>query len=163
MTWRPMAALTCAALLAGCNTIPQVTAVIAGGAAGGATGNPAVGFAVGVATDAAANYVVRYYGRARQGAEQDVIAQLAGSLPVGDEASWQINHFIPIGDEHGKLRVVEVTDTKLATCRHVIFSVDEGKPPKLQRSWYATDICKDAKAWKWATAEPAVPRWGFLQ
>lgn len=162
---RPAAAgaLAGLVLLTGCNTIPQLTAVVTGGAAGAATANPAVGFAVGVATDAAANFVVRYYGRTRQGAEQDVIAQLAGALPVGDEASWKIHHFIPLGDEHGELRVVNVIDSPLATCRRVIFSVDEGKVPKLKQAWYATDICKDAKAWKWAAAEPAVARWGFLQ
>ena len=150
-------------LLAGCKSIPQFTAVVTGGVAGAATASPAVGFLVGVATDAAANYVVRYYGRVRQGAEQDVIAQLAGGIPVGDKASWKIEHVIPLGNEHGELQVVDVTDSSLATCRHVLFSVDEGKPPKLTRSWYATDICKGPKEWKWATAEPAVARWGYLQ
>jgi hypothetical protein len=150
-------------LLGGCNNIAQISAVVTGGAAGAATASPAIGFAVGVAVDAAVNYVVRYYGRARQGAEQDVIAQLAGALPVGDEASWKIHHFIPLGDEHGALRVVKAIDTPLATCRHVIFSVDEGTPPKLHRAWYTTDICKNTNGWKWAAAEPAVARWGFLQ
>jgi hypothetical protein len=107
--------------------------------------------------------VVRWYGRTRQGAEQDVIAQLAGGLPLHDKASWEIRHFIPLGNEHGELRVVSETETKLATCRHVIFSVDEGSKEKPQPSWYATDICKGPKEWTWAAAEPAVARWGFLQ
>ena len=163
MTVRAVVCILGLCLLTGCNTIPQLTAVVTGGAAGAATGNPAVGFAVGVATDAAANYVVRYYGRVRQGAEQDLIAQLAGGLPLNDKASWEIHHFIPIGDEHGELRVVSIADTKLVTCRHVIFSVDEGSKERPRRSWYATDICRGPEEWKWAAAEPAVARWGFLQ
>ena len=64
-------------LLAGCTSTAQIVAVVTGGVAGASTGSPAVGFLVGVATDAGANYVVRYYGRVRQGAEQDAIAQVA--------------------------------------------------------------------------------------
>jgi hypothetical protein len=150
-------------LLAGCNTTAQVAAVVAGGAAGGVTGSPAVGFLIGVAVDAGANYVVRYYGRSRQGAEQDAIAEVAGELPVGTEAAWKIEHDIPLGDEHGGLRVVRAIDTPLAACREVAFSVDEGRGEKLKRAWFTADICKQAAGWKWASAEPAVERWGFLQ
>lgn len=156
----PLAAIV---LLAGCSSTPQIAGVVTGGAAGAATANPAVGFLVGVAIDAGANYVVRYYGRAMQGAEQDAIAQVAGELPVGPQASWKIEHAIPIGDEHGQLRVVRVIDSPLAACREVVFSVDEGKGDKLKRAWFDTDVCKQAESWKWAAAEPAVERWGFLQ
>lgn len=156
----PLAAVV---LLAGCNTTAQIAAVVSGGAVGGATANPALGFAVGVAVNAGANYVVRYYGRSRQGAEQDAIAQVAGELPVGTEAAWKIEHTIPIGDEHGQLRVVRVINSPLAACKEIAFSVDEGKGEKLKRDWYTSDVCKQAKEWKWATAEPAVARWGFLQ
>lgn len=156
----PLAALV---LLAGCSSTSQIVAVVSGGVVGGATGNPALGFAVGVAVDAGANYVVRYYGRSRQGAEQDAIAEVAGELPVGTEANWKIEHTIPIGDEHGQLRVVRVIDSPLTTCKEIAFSVNEGKGDKLKRDWYTSDVCKQAQHWKWATAEPAVARWGFLQ
>lgn len=149
-------------LLAGCNTTGQIAAVVAGGAAGGATANPAVGFAVGVAVAAGANYVVRYYGRSRQNAEQDAIAEVAGELPVGTEAAWKIEHTIPIGDEHGQLRVVRDVDSPLTACKEIVFSVDEGKGDKLKRAWYTSDVCKQAERWKWASAEPAVERWGYL-
>jgi hypothetical protein len=152
-----------ALLLAGCKGAPDIAAVIAGGAAGGASASPAVGFAVGVATDAAANYVFRYYARTRQGAEQDAIAEVAGELPVGTEAAWKIEHTIPIGDEHGQLQIVRTIDSPLAICKEVAFSVDEGKAETLKRAWFTTSICKQAEKWKWATAEPAVERWGFLQ
>jgi hypothetical protein len=150
-------------LLAGCNSVSQIAAVVGGGAAGGATCNPAIGFAVGVAIDASATYAVRYYGRSRQGAEQDAIAEVAGELPVGTEAAWKIEHYIPIGDEHGQLRVVRMIDSPLATCKEIAFSVDEGKGDKLKRAWFTSDVCKQAERWKWASAEPAVERWGFLQ
>src|ERR1700722_4308466 len=68
--------LFAAILRAGCNATSQIAAAVTGGIAGGATGSPAIGFAVAVATDAGANYVIRYFGRARQGAEQDAIAQV---------------------------------------------------------------------------------------
>jgi hypothetical protein len=150
-------------LLAGCTSSAQITAVVTGGVAGAATGSPAVGFLVAVATDAGANYVVRYVGRTRQGAEQDAIAQVAGDLPIGTEADWKIEHTIPIGNEHGRLQVVRVIDSPLASCKEIAFSVDEGKAEKLHRAWFTTDVCKDAQTWKWSSAEPAVERWGFLQ
>ncbi len=157
------AILVTALLLAGCSSTPQIAAAVTGGAVGAATANPAVGFAVAVAVDAGANYAVRYYGRSRQGAEQDAIAQIAGALPIGTEAAWKIEHTIPIGNEHGQLRIVRTIDSPLADCREVAFSVDEGKGKDLKRAWFTTDICKQTEGWKWAAAEPAVERWGFLQ
>lgn len=148
-----------AVLLAGCTSTARIAAVVTGGVAGASTGSPAIGFLVGVATDAGANYVVRYYGRTRQGAEQDAIAQAAGDLPVGTEADWKIEHTIPIGNEHGRLRVVRAINSPLAACKELAFSVEDAK----KRSWFTTDICKQATQWKWAAAEPAVERWGFLQ
>jgi hypothetical protein len=151
-------------LTAGCNSSsPQVIAVVTGGIAGASTGSPAVGFLIGVATDAGANYIVRYIGRTRQGAEQDAIAEVAGDLPVGTQASWKIEHTIPIGNEHGRLQVVRAIDSPLAACKEIAFSVDEGKGEKLKASWFTSDVCKQAQTWKWASAEPAVERWGFLQ
>lgn len=158
-----LAALGGLVLLSGCASVARVSAVVTGGVAGAASGNPAVGFAVGVATDAAANWAVRYVSRVRQGAEQDAIADVAGQMPMGVEADWKIEHSIPIGNEHGRLRVVRPIDTKLATCREIAFSVDTGEGPKLKGSWYVGDICQNAQHWKWASAEPAVPRWGYLQ
>jgi hypothetical protein len=150
-------------LLAGCKAAPQIAAVVAGGVTGAASGSPAVGFAVGVATDAGANYLFRYISRSRQGAEQDAIAQVAGELPLGTVASWKIEHTIPIGDEHGRLRVIRAIDSPLASCREIAFSVDEGKDPTVKGPWFTADVCKQADTWKWASAEPAVERWGFLQ
>ncbi len=152
-----------ALLLASCKAAPQIAAAVGGGAAGVATGNPAVGFAVAVATDAAATAVVQYYGRTRQQAEQDAIAEAAGMLAPGGRATWKIEHDIPIGNEHGSLQVVRQIDNPLALCKQVVFSVDEGNGEKLKRAWYSADICHQANRWKWASAEPAVERWSYLQ
>jgi hypothetical protein len=151
------------AVLAGCTSSAQITAVVTGGIAGASTGSPAVGFLVGVATDAGANYVIRYVGRVRQGAEQDAIAGVAGGLPVGTEAEWKIEHTIPVGNEHGKLQVVREINSPLADCKELAFSVETGTGEQTKRDWFTTGICKQADQWKWASAEPAIERWGFLQ
>ena len=106
--------LALVALLAGCASASQIAGIVTGGVVGVASGSPAVGFAVGVVTDAGASYTFRYIARTRQGAEQDAIAQVAGNLPVGAGAAWKIEHTIPIGDEHGQLRVVRSIDSPLA-------------------------------------------------
>jgi hypothetical protein len=159
----PLRLLALLPLLAGCKAIPDIAAVISGAAAGGTTGNPAVGFAVGVAVDAAAAAGVRYVGRSRQQAEQDAIAQAAGELRSDDAGPWRIEHDIPIGNEHGELRVVRQIDSPLAACKEIVFSVDDGAGPDATRSWYTASIFRQAHRWKWASAEPAVERWGFLQ
>lgn len=166
VTWSTMrrtAPLLALVVLAGCKAAPEIAAVVTGGVAGAATGSPAVGFIIGVATDAGANYAFRYISRTRQGAEQDAIAQVAGALPAGGEATWKIEHTIPIGNERGRLRVLRVIDSPLTVCKEVVFSVEEGEGDKLSRELFTTDICKQAETWKWASAEPAVERWGALQ
>ncbi len=155
--------LLAVSLLTGCKAVPEIAGVVAGGTVGGATANPALGFAVGVATDAATNAGLSYVGRSRQGAEQDAIARAAGDLPDGAKADWKIEHTIPIGNEHGQLRVTRTIKSPLATCKEVAFSVDEGSRETPKRNWYVTAICRSVDDWKWAAAEPAVERWGFLQ
>jgi len=159
----PWLALMVLLAVAGCKAAPQVVATVTGGVAGVATGNPAVGFAVAVATDAAANAGIRYYGRSRQQAEQDAIAAAAGELVPGQRTTWKIEHDIPIGDERGELEVVRAIENPLALCKQIVFSVDEGEGVKRHQSWYTADICHQGTQWKWASAEPAVERWGYLQ
>jgi hypothetical protein len=160
LRWGLLAAMLA---LAGCKAVPQITGLVTGGAAGLASGSPAVGFAVGVAVDATASAGLRYVSRTWHGAEQDAIAQAAADLPEGGEASWKIEHVVPIGDENGLLRVIRVIDSPLAACKEIAFSVDEGTGDALKRMWFVTTICKQNETWKWAAAEPAVERWGNLQ
>ena len=147
-------------LLAGCSSASSVVGVVAGGVAGGATANPVVGFGVGVATAAVSDYAIRTVARHWHQGEQDAIAAAAGELPVGGAGPWRIEHSLPFGNEHGRLEVVRSIDNPLASCREVLFSVEEsGAAP----AWYEVDICQQRNGWKWASAEPAVERWGFLQ
>jgi hypothetical protein len=153
------AALGCVLLLGGCGSVGTAAGAVAGLASGAGTANPVVGTAVGLGTKAAVDELVMYVGRVRQNAEQDAIAEAAGGLAVGGAANWEIRHTIPIGDEHGTLRVVGTIENPLAQCREIVFTVIAGK----QNSHYVTSICRDGTRWRWAEAEPAAARWGFLQ
>ena len=147
-------------LLTGCSAVPQITGVVAGAISGGATGNPAIGFGVGVATIAVADYTLKRVTRSWHQGEQDAIAAAAGDLQSGARAPWRIVHSLPLGNEHGELEVVRQIDNPLAPCKEVAFSVvDDGEPP----AWYTAAICRHGEQWKWASAEPSVERWGFLQ
>ena len=158
MTLRLLAALG-AAMLGGCAVVSDVAGLAAGGGAGAATGNPAVGYAVGIGVRAGVDEVRRYVVRRRQQGEQDAIADAAGNAPVGELRPWQIRHTIPVGNAQGELAVVREYATPLATCREVVFTVEDGDRPAL----FTTSLCRQAARWKWAVAEPAVDRWGFLQ
>ena len=157
---RLAAALGAAILLSGCKDLSTIAGIATGSATGAATASPAIGFAVGVAVGTVGNFVSDYYDRVRAGAEQDVIAETAGRLPVGGEAPWRIRHTIPIGNEHGTLHVIDEITTPIVVCREVAFSVTDGKaaPP-----WYMIDVCRDPAGWKWASAEPAVALWDLLR
>ena len=160
----PPALLLLAALVpAGCKEVPRIAGAVTGGTIGVATGNAALGFAVAIAVDAAAHAGVRYVGRRWHRAEQDAIAATAGGLQAGQRARWRIEHDLPIGNEHGELQVVRVIENELATCKEIAFSVDEGKDDAPKRAWYVATVCRQQAQWKWASAEPAVERWGYLQ
>jgi hypothetical protein len=147
--------------VAACSSASDIAGLATGAVAGGATANPAVGYAVAVGTAAAADATFAWISRRRHGAEQDAIAAVAGPLAEGQTAPWRIRHDIPIGNEHGEVQVVRSFDTPLAACKEIVFSVidDPPDPP----AHYATTLCRQQERWKWALAEPAVPRWGYLQ
>lgn len=156
---RLLAAALVLPLLGGCAAVPDVAGLAAGGGAGAATGNPAVGFAIGLGVRAGVDELRKYVVRRRQTGEQDAIADAAGDAPVGEQRAWQIRHTIPVGNARGELAVVREYTTPLATCREVVFTVEEDGRPSL----FTTSLCRQATRWKWAAAEPAVGRWGFLQ
>ncbi|HSU07186.1 MAG TPA: hypothetical protein VLI93_16610 [Acetobacteraceae bacterium] len=155
--------LSAGLLLGGCKDLGTIAGIASGSASAAATGNPAVGVAVGIGIGTAGNFLVRYIGRVRAGAEQDVIASTAGELPAGGTAPWAIHHFIPIGNEHGELHVIDVLSTPIAVCKEVAFTVMDGNGATAPRRWYRVAVCRDPSGWKWATAEPAVTRWNLLQ
>lgn len=147
-------------LLGGCNAAPEIAGFVAGSVTGGATGNPALGFAVGVGTVAAVDFVYKSGVRRWHRSEQDAIATAAGLVSDGAEADWRVRHDLPFGNEHGRLLVTRWIENPLADCKEVLFSVDDGVAigPR-----YAVVVCRQHAGWKWANAEPAVERWGFLQ
>lgn len=147
------------AALTSCRTISDVAGVVAAAGSGSASGNPAVGIAVGIAVRAGVDEVVKYVVRRRQTGEQDAIAEAAGAAPLGTARAWEIRHTIPIGNQHGDLEPVREFRTPLTTCREVVFSVVDGDG----RDLFTTTLCRKGDAWRWAAAEPAVDRWGFLQ
>src|SRR5579862_1382918 len=98
---RVIAAPCLAALLCGCTSVLSegVSAgagITAAGITRGATRNAAVITGIGLGVQAAARAGLHYTERKVHQAEQDRIATVAGSLPVGAIGKWQVAHVIPI-------------------------------------------------------------------
>jgi hypothetical protein len=108
---------------------------------------------------AASDYIVRV----RQQAEQDAIAAQVATMDVGDTRPWKIEHTIPIGNEHGEVRVSRMIATALTLCKELVFSVESGDGQTMKQRWYSTQVCHSGRRWKWSLAEPAVERWGSLK
>lgn len=154
------AALLLAGLsLQACQAIPDIAGVVAGAGTGSASANPAVGIAVGIAVRSSVRVLTNYIDRKRAAGEQDAIAEAAGAAPIGQARPWEIRHTIPIGNEHGNLEAVREFTTPLITCREIVFTVVDGDDKDI----LTTSLCHQPDGWRWAAAEPAVDRWGFLQ
>jgi len=161
---RRTAAALLAVALGGCSSVGGFTGAIAGAATGTFSTSPAVGVAVGVSVMAATNAAMRRVFRGMQADEQDRIAEIAGSLNVGERRSWQVHHLFSYGDEAGELQVVGSIDNALARCKAIAFSVVGGKREAPTREWFVTQTCQRSDGrWRWAAAEPATDRWGTLQ
>ena len=157
---RRAAALLFAGLsLQACHAIPEIAGVAAGAGAGAGAANPAVGIAVGIAVRSATRVLTNYIDRTRATGEQDAIADAAGTAPIGAPRAWEIRHTIPIGNERGDLEAVREYKTPLTTCRDIVFTVVDGD----ERDILTTTLCRHGERWRWAAAEPAVDRWGYLQ
>jgi hypothetical protein len=150
-------------LLAACSSAGGIAGAAVGAATGSVTMNPVVGYAVAIGVQAGTQSAVNYVMRLRQHAEQTAIATVAGPLPPGAVMPWSIEHDIPIGDEHGEVQVASVISTPLAVCEEIIFSVAKHKEPEADDPRYVATTCRQPDGWQWASAEPAVARWGFLQ
>jgi hypothetical protein len=131
-------------LLGGCSTISDLAGLAAGGGAGAATANPALGFAVGVGVKAGVDELGCWYERSRVRGEQDAIAEAAGAAQPGTPEPWAIRHTIPIGNEHGHFLVTREITTPLATCREVVFLVEDEK----ERHPFTTQVCRDVTGWR---------------
>lgn len=131
----------------------------AGVASSAATANPAVGYAVAVGTQAAIDASVKYVLRTWKNDQQNLMARVAGALPPGQVKAWEVRRSIPYGNERGSIQVVREIDNPLASCREVLFTVESDET----ESAYLASICRQEGGWRWASAEPAVLRWGALQ
>ena len=157
----PVMLLPALMLLGACSTAADIVGLATGAAAGGASVNPAVGYAVAVGTAAAADVTFKWFTRRWHRTEQDAIAATAGDLAEGQTAAWRVRHDLPFGNEQGEVQVVRAFTTPLASCKDILFNVADDPPAAPAQ--YETTLCKNDHGWKWALAEPAVPRWGYLQ
>ncbi|APR35373.1 hypothetical protein [Paraburkholderia sp. SOS3] len=156
------------ALVSGCSSTSLGAA--GGAAAGTATGivtaNPAIGIGVGIAVQAVTTESINRYYRVMHSDQQNVIAALVGTMKVGDTRPWNVKHTLPIENGHGQIRVTRAFSSALADCKEFAFSVADGDEANSPEHWYTAAACQmqqDKRWWKWASAEPAVDRWGNLQ
>ncbi|ALM86918.1 hypothetical protein ASB57_11645 [Bordetella sp. N] len=171
-------ALSCGsvvALTSGCSSVGAASGAVAAVATGAFTANPAIGLGVGITVQAATDEAVNRYMKGLHADQQILIATTAGGLPVDGTGTWSVKHMLPIENGHGKVRVIRAFDSALASCKEFMFSVQDGDTPEAPEQWFTATACEDkgltpntAQAlakptWKWATAEPAVQRWGALQ
>ena len=162
------ACICIAAALSGCTSVAteatSAGAGIAGAAAAhGVTHNAGVVTGIGLGVQAAARAGLQYAERKIHQAEQDQIAAVAGTLPVGAVGKWQVVHAIPMeADERGEVTVSRKLGGAGFMCKEIVFSIDPSRTDAA-REFYTATVCRDAAKWKWATAEPATERWGALQ
>jgi hypothetical protein len=160
-----LAALCGLAALAtsGCGSIGAASGAAAAAATGIVTANPAIGVGVGIAVQAATDEAVNRFMKGMHADQQQLIAETAGRLPVGGMDIWRIKHKLPVENGHGQVRVTRAFASALALCKDFVFSVQDGDAADAPEQWFTASACQDAGGWKWASAEPAVERWGTLQ
>jgi hypothetical protein len=152
-----------AILTSGCSSIGAASGAAAAAATGIVTANPAVGVGVGIAVQAATDEAVNRFMKSMHADQQEMIAETAGRLPVGGMDIWRIKHQLPVENGHGQVRVTRAFASALALCKEFVFSVQDGDDGNAPEQWFTASACRDADGWKWASAEPAVERWGTLQ
>ncbi|WDD94899.1 hypothetical protein Bsp3421_005046 [Burkholderia sp. FERM BP-3421] len=155
-----LALLAAASLgLSGCGSVGAASGALAGAATGLVTANPAVAVGVGIAVQAATDEAVNRTMRKLHQNQQDAIAQVAGGLAVGETRPWKVKNRVPLENGEGEVRVTRAFSTSLALCKEFVFSMKDGE----RADWFMASACQQAQGWKWASAEPAVDRWGNLQ
>ncbi|SAK60383.1 lipoprotein [Caballeronia arationis] len=158
------AAASCA-FVSGCasSSIGAASGAAAGLATGVVTSNPAVGIGVGIVVQAATDEAVKRVMKSLHKDQQEAIAVTAGASTIGETRPWNVKHTLPVENGHGDVRVLREFNSALAQCREFAFSVVDGDEAGAPQSWFLATTCKDPGGWKWASAEPAVERWGNLQ
>lgn len=159
-----IAALAAACVtMSGCASIGAATGALAGVATGAVTTNPAIGFGVGIAVQAATDEAVKRVTKSLHQDQQVMIAVTAGVSQVGETRPWKVKHTLPVENGYGEVRVLREFGNALASCKEFAFSVVDGDDAKAPAEWFIATACQQPEGWKWASAEPAVERWGNLQ
>jgi hypothetical protein len=155
-------AAACVAM-SGCASIGAASGALAGVATGAVTTNPAIGLGVGIAVQAATDEVVKRVTKSLHQDQQVAIAVTAGMSDIGETRPWKVKHTLPVENGHGQVRVLREVKSALASCKEFAFSVADGDDPSSHEDWFIATACQQTEGWKWASAEPAVERWGNLQ
>ena len=162
-------ALGAVGAMSGCSSfLQQGTGAVAGvsgsAIAAGITSDAAVATGIGVGVQSLAQAGVQRAQRSFHTTLQDRIAGIAGPLAVGEVASWEVSHPVPIEpDSRGEVTVSRKVGARALDCREIVFSVENGPRAESGKGFYVAMICRDGARWKWASAEPATERWGSLQ
>ena len=151
------------ALISGCGSIGAAAGAAAGIATGVVTTNPAIGIGVGIAVQAATDEAVARVMKSLHTDQQNAIVLAASTESIGEVQPWRVKHTLPVENGHGEVRVLREIDSALASCREFAFSVVDGDQPDAKEVWFIASACKQDDGWRWASAEPAVSRWGNLQ
>lgn len=132
--------------------------------AAGVTSDAAMATGIGVGVQSLAQAGVQKAQRTVHTTLQDRIAAVAGGLAVGEVASWDVAHPVPIEPaSRGEVTVSRKVGARALDCREIVFSVENGARAESSKGFYVAMICRDGERWKWASAEPATERWGSLQ
>jgi len=158
-----VAAAAVSVLISACSSIGAASGAAAAVTTGIVTANPAVGIGVGIAVQAATDEAVARVMKSLHQDQQDAIASTAGVLEIGETRPWRVKHPLPVENGHGEVRVLRSFSSSLAQCKEFAFSVADGEQPDAHQDWFIASACRQADTWKWASAEPAVERWGNLQ
>jgi hypothetical protein len=150
-------------LVSGCSSIGAASGAAAGVATGVVTSNPAIGIGVGIAVQAATDEAVKRVMKSLHEDQQMAIAVTAGVSNVGETRPWRVKHTLPVENGHGDVRVLREFSSALADCKEFAFSVVDGDETGAHQDWFIATTCKQPAGWRWASAEPAVERWGTLQ
>ncbi len=162
-------ALLAALGLSGCGSVlsagaSDLAGVAGAGVAGAVTTNAATAAAIGLGTQSLAREGVRYLQRRVHRAEQEAIAAAAGPLEPGAVTRWSVEHSLPLEDyAQGQVVVSRGFGAGSFRCKELVFSVETTRRRELQQAFYVATVCRDGGPWRWASAEPAVARWGGLQ
>jgi hypothetical protein len=165
---QPVLLVGALALSACGSVLTEGTADVAGiagaGAASAVTRSAAGAAAVGLVVRSVADEGLKHVERRVHRTEQESIAQAAGPLLDGAVAAWSADHSLPIeDDEAGQVVVARSFGAAAFHCKDIVFSVDTKDRAGPHRAFYTATICRDGQSWHWASAEPAVERWGALQ